>query len=688
MRALILGWFSHRDCRATAGDVLAGEAVAAWMAEIGVPCDVLTAPPFTFGLDEETARARDYSHVVVVCGPYEPGCPHAALLQHFAGAVKIGIGLSVIGKPADVMADFDYFLERDSERASRPDLVFASPFRPVPVTGLLLVHPQGEYRERQRHTSVDTIVREFLAATPAAVVPIDTLLDGAHALKSPAEVESLIARMDVIVSTRLHGLVMGLKHHVPVIAIDPIQGGAKVKAQADALGWPAIFTPETLSQDGLRGAFDWCLSPAARRSIDAANQAAGGGIGRMKDEVMALFPPPARPAPAAPPAIRAGSRPFLSAVVLTRNAAGRLGRCLQSIAASGCADEIVVCVDRSSRDETMEIARRFTPRVHVLSTQGYIESCLSEMASLASGEFVLRLDDDECLAGDWDRAALQALVEQQGLTHFWLPRYWMAPPGDRFLSSEPWFPDFQLRLFRNHPERITWPAAIHDPMAVQGRGLGLAGRWIEHWNLVDRTRAEREAQCEFYRAARPAKHLSQFYLWEEQGPEFSRYRQAVGFPDVEPPAAGHAPLWAAPYRLGEEIGFGGGARGYQRSGWHEAEAWGAWTNGFRAELCLGLDRVPEAGALLSVETSAYVRARHPVLYVTVVCAGGAIAQWRIDSADAACRTAPIPASRISAGGRVALTFHIANPVSPAELNESGDGRLLGMGFRSLRITAV
>ena len=48
-------------------------------------------------------------------------------------------------------------------------------------------------------------------------------------LRTAEEVESLIARMDVVLTTRLHGLVLALKHGVPVVAIDPIAGGAKLR---------------------------------------------------------------------------------------------------------------------------------------------------------------------------------------------------------------------------------------------------------------------------------------------------------------------------------------------------------------------------------------------------------------------------------------------------------------------------
>ena len=60
-------------------------------------------------------------------------------------------------------------------------------------------------------------------------------------MRTAAEVESLIARVDVVVTTRLHGLVLALKNGVPAVAVDPVRGGAKVCRQAQTLGWPYAY---------------------------------------------------------------------------------------------------------------------------------------------------------------------------------------------------------------------------------------------------------------------------------------------------------------------------------------------------------------------------------------------------------------------------------------------------------------
>ena len=96
-------------------------------------------------------------------------------------------------------------------------------------------------------------IRRLAYSRPAAVVEIDTRLDvdNASGLRTPAEIETVIARMDVVVTTRLHGLALALRNGVPVVAVDPVAGGDKITAQARAVDWPCGFAVDEASDDVL-----------------------------------------------------------------------------------------------------------------------------------------------------------------------------------------------------------------------------------------------------------------------------------------------------------------------------------------------------------------------------------------------------------------------------------------------------
>ncbi len=109
------------------------------------------------------------------------------------------------------------------------------------------------------------VIDEVLDSRSARLRPIDTRVDPRIVgQRSAAEVESQFAGLDAVVTTRLHGLVLGLRCGVPVVAVDPIPGGAKVAAQARAVGWPAVMDAESLDPSRLADMLAYCLSSEAR----------------------------------------------------------------------------------------------------------------------------------------------------------------------------------------------------------------------------------------------------------------------------------------------------------------------------------------------------------------------------------------------------------------------------------------
>lgn len=224
----------------------------------------------------EQMQPADYTDVIVVCGPYNEGWAPAELIRRMPHARSHGINLSMMQPVEQLRLPFHQLFERDSNRCSRPDLSFLAPHQRVPVVGQILVHPQPEYGDRGRHNEANAAIAQLLSRHPAAIVPIDTQLDvNAVGLRSPSEVESLIARMDLIVTTRLHGTVLALKHRVPVIPVDPVAGGAKISAQVRAIGWPVLFTGEDLNPERLDQAFRYCLT---REAVELAGERAERAI--------------------------------------------------------------------------------------------------------------------------------------------------------------------------------------------------------------------------------------------------------------------------------------------------------------------------------------------------------------------------------------------------------------------------
>jgi Polysaccharide pyruvyl transferase len=290
MKALVAGWFSFENMGATAGDLLARDLTCEWLKSAGYQYDVSVAAPFTGGIDWRSADPGSYSIVVFVCGPFGNGWPLTAFLAHFSGCRLIGLNLSML-QAVESWNPFGLLLERDSSRAVRPDISFLSTQKKCPVVGVILVHPQAEYA-RGRHALANAAIGRLMASREAASVNIDTRLDeNSTGLRSSVEVESLIARMDVVVTTRLHGLALAIKNGVPALAIDPIEGGAKIRRQAEAIDWPAVLAVESVTDETIADAFDYCLTDEARSKARECRERAVKGVVRTRDEFIASLRP-------------------------------------------------------------------------------------------------------------------------------------------------------------------------------------------------------------------------------------------------------------------------------------------------------------------------------------------------------------------------------------------------------------
>jgi hypothetical protein len=279
-RVLITGWFSFEEAEVTAGDLLARDTLRSWLAAEGVAHEVAVASAFRQPgeVDVGAADPLSYTHLIFVCGP-AAGKPVERLMERFSRCRRLGVGVSVVDGTPNV--GLDDILARDSPRRNRPDLSLVSRGTPAPVVGIIRGHAQPEYGDRHRLSAAHDAIDALVMRVGVAPVPIDTWLHPGRAdlASTPGQVESILARMDAVVTTRLHGLVLALKVGVPALAVDPVAGGGKIARQAAALGWPAVLTVDQLDQPSLAERLAWCLTGAART---AAVRAAEEGRARLE----------------------------------------------------------------------------------------------------------------------------------------------------------------------------------------------------------------------------------------------------------------------------------------------------------------------------------------------------------------------------------------------------------------------
>lgn len=264
-KAVVAGWFSYRDGHATAGDLLAADVLCAWLSELGINHVRAVAPPFTGGRDLTILDAADFTHAFFVCGPWQKTALEADFVRRFGSCRLVGLNLSLDDPPGE-WRPFDLLIERDSLAATHPDLVFASHNPLPPTVGICLVEPHAEADVDRAEAAIGRL----LSRHELACLRIDTRLDANETgLRTKGEVEAVIGRMDAIVTTRLHGVVLALKNGVPVLAIDAARGGGKISRQCKRIGWPNVLTLNELADARLDEALAFVLSAKARRT--AAN---------------------------------------------------------------------------------------------------------------------------------------------------------------------------------------------------------------------------------------------------------------------------------------------------------------------------------------------------------------------------------------------------------------------------------
>jgi glycosyltransferase involved in cell wall biosynthesis len=157
----------------------------------------------------------------------------------------------------------------------------------------------------------------------------------------------------------------------------------------------------------------------------------------------------------------------LSLCVITRDAAGELADCLASARFAG---EVVV-VDSGSRDDTVEIARRFGARVIERDFDGF--GAQKQFAVLqAANDWVLCLDADERVSAELASSIESTIAQPRAAA-----AYAMARRNrflGRWLAHGEGYPDWNVRLFDRRRARWT-DDPVHEHVVCDGGVLRLSG---------------------------------------------------------------------------------------------------------------------------------------------------------------------------------------------------------------------
>jgi glycosyltransferase involved in cell wall biosynthesis len=154
----------------------------------------------------------------------------------------------------------------------------------------------------------------------------------------------------------------------------------------------------------------------------------------------------------------------LSVVLATFNEEANLPGCLDSV--NGLADEIVI-VDGSSKDKTVQIAKKYGAKVVVTQNLPNFHINKQKAIELATKDWILQLDADEKVSPELAQEIKSEIRNPKAETNgFWMPRknYFLG----RFLVKGGQYPDYTLRLYRRGKGWLP-QVHVHEQAVVEGR---------------------------------------------------------------------------------------------------------------------------------------------------------------------------------------------------------------------------
>ena len=168
----------------------------------------------------------------------------------------------------------------------------------------------------------------------------------------------------------------------------------------------------------------------------------------------------------------------LSVVIVARNEAANLPRCLASV--QGWTAETVVALNNTT-DTSAAIATAHGARVVSLPWQGFRDTKNAALA-LATQPWALCLDADEEVSPVL-RASIAAFFARSDLGQFAGARFprkvWFI---DRWITHGDWYPDLSLRLIRRDRARWSGDAFVHEKMECSGPVATLRGD-LHHYSF-------------------------------------------------------------------------------------------------------------------------------------------------------------------------------------------------------------
>lgn len=170
----------------------------------------------------------------------------------------------------------------------------------------------------------------------------------------------------------------------------------------------------------------------------------------------------------------------LSVVLMTLNGADRIPKCLVNL--TDVCDQIVICVDDKSIDNSLEVAKSITSDAYPFTFKHWGQA-KDNLLQYAKGDWIFLIDDDEDLTAE-DAGNIKPACDT-GFDMLIVPRYhWLDFERTVRDPSRP-YPDGQNRLHQNVPYiRCGEQFAHASPRGYKSVGWVSPRIHINHYNAI------------------------------------------------------------------------------------------------------------------------------------------------------------------------------------------------------------
>lgn len=152
----------------------------------------------------------------------------------------------------------------------------------------------------------------------------------------------------------------------------------------------------------------------------------------------------------------------LSVVLATYNEEENLSRCLGSV--KSIADEIVI-VDGTSKDKTVEIAKKFDAKITVRENPPNFHINKQIAIDKAKYDWILQLDADEVVSNELRDEISRIIDKDSTKDGYWIARknYFLG----RYLMKGGQYPDYTVRLYKKGKGKLP-QRDVHEQAIIEG----------------------------------------------------------------------------------------------------------------------------------------------------------------------------------------------------------------------------